>query len=162
MSKLTVYLCSEFSKFSTLHISDHKQSHSHSMSVYLMLSCNMYIIDTLRFQHFNAKSRVHKQVNKQEFLQTTNTNNYSNGDSSPLTRETLYVIVNREVLIGITPAYAGNTACCWIWHCPAQDHPRLRGKHSSVCTITPCTWRIYIKDSRLTVADNRVGQFTPF
>ena len=27
MSKLTVYLCSEFSKFSTLHISDHKQSH---------------------------------------------------------------------------------------------------------------------------------------
>ena len=79
------------------------------MSVYLMLSCNMYIIDTLRFQHFNAKSRVHKQVNEQEFLQTTNTSNYSNGDSPPLTRETRNFFDKCLRIIGITPAYAGNT-----------------------------------------------------
>ena len=89
----------------------------------------MYIIDTLRFQHFNAKSRVHKQVNEQEFLQTTNTSNYSNGDSPPLTRETLDDYPDMICKTGITPAYAGNTdnfQRVLRWR---QDHPRLRGKH---------------------------------
>ena len=98
----------------------------------------MYIIDTLRFQHFNAKSRVHKQVNKQEFLQTTNTNNYSNGDSSPLTRETLAIRFVCDIDIRLIPAYAGNTDINVHINSGGGDHPRLRGKHFMLSSIVKC------------------------
>ena len=53
--------------------------------------------------------------------------------SPPPTRGTLIQRIEKCLINGITPAYAGNTSlssivCVFIW-----DHPRLRGEH--VCTI---------------------------
>ena len=35
----------------------------------------------------------------------------------------------KELVLGITPAYAGNTQNGKSWSVRARDHPRLRGEH---------------------------------
>ena len=49
--------------------------------------------------------------------------------SPPPTRGTPTVLITDPVPIGITPAYAGNTACGSIRLPLLRDHPRLRGEH---------------------------------
>ena len=49
--------------------------------------------------------------------------------SPPLTRGTLTNQSTAEDVAGITPAYAGNTACTDLWPVSLKDHPRLRGEH---------------------------------
>ena len=55
--------------------------------------------------------------------------------SPPPTRGTHICLCCRLPYWRITPAYAGNTFCLsWNTH-PCEDHPRLRGEHSSGCCL---------------------------
>ena len=49
--------------------------------------------------------------------------------SPPHTRETLYELETLTDIIGITPAYAGNTPFSVNTSPSSGDHPRIRGKH---------------------------------
>ena len=51
--------------------------------------------------------------------------------SSPLTRGTLADVAGCDVVIGIIPAYAGNTDRAQRYERETRDHPRLRGEHRS-------------------------------
>ena len=49
--------------------------------------------------------------------------------SSPHMRGTPPDMLVDAYLIGIIPAYAGNTACAHLRYCPRRDHPRICGEH---------------------------------
>ena len=51
--------------------------------------------------------------------------------SPPPTRGTRIILSASALLIGITPAYAGNTTICFLVGAGKKDHPRLRGEHST-------------------------------
>ena len=56
--------------------------------------------------------------------------------SSPLTRGTRQPNAPRDRLVGIIPAYAGNTRRSATSCSPRRDHPRLRGEHAfGVCAL---------------------------
>ena len=49
--------------------------------------------------------------------------------SPPLTRGILVYRRDDGKMLGITPAYAGNTCFCTDHMCSLKDHPRLRGEY---------------------------------
>ncbi len=49
--------------------------------------------------------------------------------SPPHTRGTPNVLANVSFTVRITPAYAGNTSCTYIFRLYSRDHPRIRGEH---------------------------------
>ena len=51
-------------------------------------------------------------------------------------RGTLHGFGNRAKLIGITPAYAGNTEILMPKVLVCRDHPRVCGEHGSLWAIT--------------------------
>ena len=53
------------------------------------------------------------------------------GGSSPHSRGTLSCILSSPVLAGIIPAFAGNTFCMLRSRQRIEDHPRIRGEHST-------------------------------
>ena len=52
--------------------------------------------------------------------------------SSPLARGTQAGVFRLPPLVGLIPARAGNTCCCWSGFDPVGAHPRSRGEHGLV------------------------------
>ena len=46
------------------------------------------------------------------------------------------LVVSVAVVLGIIPAYAGNTGLCSDFQCFSGDHPRVCGEHSDVAIIS--------------------------
>ena len=69
---------------------------------------------------------------------TAEVNHYLNQGSSPRMRGTLNLVIVSSVVIGIIPAYAGNTSVSQDRQARNRDHPRVCGEHFPIEIV--CGW----------------------
>ena len=91
-----------------------------------------YAGNTTRCQSCPPVIRDHPRVCGEHQLKANILNTYPG--SSPRMRGTLVMCMKCGMLLGIIPAYAGNTSSCSPPHPCGRDHPRVCGEHYAKAT----------------------------